>query len=67
MAKLLEPQSESQQPEKQEKVWTPEQLEKGRRMMARMRQAAILAAQRIREKEAQERLAALPPATPFIN
>ena len=48
-----------------EKVYTPEQLEKGRRIMARLRQAAILARERIREEEAQKRLAALPPAIAF--
>jgi len=48
-----------------EKVYTPEQLEKGRRFMVRLRQAAILARERIREEEIQKRLAALPPATAF--
>jgi hypothetical protein len=67
MAKPHEPQGVSDQPEKPEQVWTPEQLEKGRRFMVRLRQAAILARERILEKEAQARLAALPPATPFIN
>jgi hypothetical protein len=68
MAKLL-PQrpGESGNSEAPEESYTPEQLEKGRRMMARIEQAAVLAAKRIREKEALERLAALPAATPFIN
>ena len=33
--------------------------------MVRLRQAAILARERIREEEIQKRLAALPPATAF--
>jgi hypothetical protein len=68
MAKLL-PQraNRSEQPEGPEEPYTPEQLEKGRRTMTRIRQAALLAAARLREKEALERLAALPPATRFIN
>jgi hypothetical protein len=67
MAKLHEPHGESEQSQEQERIWTPEQLDKGRRFMVRLRQAAIQARERLREKEAQERLAAMRPATPFVN
>jgi hypothetical protein len=68
MPKLLPNQpGESEQPEAPEESYTPEQLEKGRRMMARIQQAAVLAAARLREKEALERLASSPPASRFIN
>ena len=42
-------------------------IRKGRRFIVRLRQAAIQGRERLREKEAQERLAAMPPATPFVN
>jgi hypothetical protein len=60
-------QDPSESPETPEEFYTPEQLEWGRRFMVRLRQAAVLARERLREKEAQERLAALPPASRFIN
>jgi hypothetical protein len=55
------------EPEMPEESFTPEQLEKGQRILVRIRQAGILAAERIRQKEALQQLAALPCATPFIN
>jgi hypothetical protein len=67
LLQILGQPGESEQSETPEEPYTPEQLEKGRRMMARIQQAAVLAAARLREKEALERLAALPPATRFIN
>src|SRR6266705_1077068 len=68
MAKgFTQPLGESEQAERPEESYTSEQLEKGHRMMASIRQAGVLAAERIRRKEALKHLAALPCATRFIN
>jgi len=68
MAKgLTQSLDEFEQTETPEESYTPEQLEKGERMLARIREAGILAAERIRQKEALQQLATLPCATRFVN
>jgi len=63
---LKQPLGESEQAETPEELYSPEQLEKRQRMLVRIRQAGILAAERIRRKEALQQLAVLPCATWFI-
>jgi hypothetical protein len=60
MTKTPPPDEKLDRSQTSEQSYTPEQLEKGRRIMDRIRQAAALAAVR-------QRLEATPPATKFIN